>query len=75
MKARYVAIAVDQLFNTILGGYPDETLSARAFRLQYVHKRWAIICRVIDTIFFWQKEHCFNSYLNEKQRKHLPINY
>ena len=26
-----VSIAVDQLFNSILGGWPDETLSARAW--------------------------------------------
>lgn len=25
-------IAVDQLINTLLGGYPDETLSSRCYR-------------------------------------------
>ena len=31
---KQVAIAFDQLINTLLGGYADETLSARAHRMR-----------------------------------------
>lgn len=75
MKARQVAIAIDQFINTLLGGYADETLSARAWRMEKRKKRWYIIRVIIDGVFFWQNGHCFNSYLNEKQRKHLPKDY
>lgn len=75
MKARQVAIAIDQVFNTLLGGFADETLSARAWRLADKKRRWAVIRRCIDGLFFWQDEHCFNSYLNELTRKHLPKDY
>lgn len=75
MKLRQLAIAIDQFFNVVFGGYADETLSARAFRMRYRKKRWLIICTIIDNLFFWQEEHCFNSYLNERKRKHLPTDY
>ena len=70
-----LAIAVDQLFNALLAGYADETLSARAYRSQHKKRRWKILRKVIDGIFFWEDEHCFNSYLSEKNRKHLPEYY
>lgn len=47
-----VLIAVDQLFNSILGGWPDETLSARAWRCKDRNMKWKIARIVIDTIFF-----------------------
>lgn len=78
MKIRQVAIAFDQLFNTLLSGYADETLSARAYRMAsetLPKRRWLIARRVIDTIFFWEKEHCFKAYVSEKQRNHFPSSY
>lgn len=69
----YIAIAVDQLLNAILGGYPDETLSARCWR----EKRWQRY--VIDGLFFWQrsggKGHCEQCYWYERERKDLPVEY
>ena len=44
---RNVLVSVDQLANTLLAGYPDETLSARAWRCRY-KRRWAIIVKVIN---------------------------
>ena len=35
-------IALDQLANTLAGGWPDETLSSRAARLQNKSKAWAM---------------------------------
>lgn len=52
-----ILIALDQLANTMLGGWADETISARAWRQR--HKpRWAIARVVIDAMFFWQGGHC-----------------
>lgn len=70
-----VLIALDQLLNTLLFGYPDETLSSRSFRCR--HKtRWRIAEGVINTVFFWDRvgetKHCELSYLAEK---HLPAQY
>lgn len=75
MKPKQIAIAFDQLLNTLLSGFADETLSARAWRMQYKKRRWMLVRIIIDTVFFWQEDHCRNSYLSEKQRRHLPVEY
>jgi hypothetical protein len=62
-----VAIGVDQLVNTLLGGWADETLSSRCYRQQ--HKlRWRVAQAVVNFIFFWQYEHCRQAYLSEINR-------
>ena len=64
-------IAVDQLINTICGGWPDETLSSRAWRLKTEGKKsWP--CELIDLIFFWEENHCYESYKSEIERKQYP---
>ena len=50
-----VAISVDQLANTILGGDPDETISSRAGK--YALSGNPIPARVINALFFWQEDH------------------
>lgn len=67
-----VLVAVDQLINTLLCGYADETLSARAYRHAEIKKdrRWPM--RLIDTLFFWQDGHCKQAYESELTRAHLP---
>ena len=68
-------IALDQLVNTVCAGYPDETLSARAYR-----KKWKLAW-YIDLLFFWQtdgggtRNHCKASYEYEKARMDLPPEY
>lgn len=69
MRIKQIAIAFDQLLNAVLGGMADETLSARAHR---TGSAWEPI---IDALFFWQADHCFESYLSEKERKQLPQEY
>lgn len=58
-----IIIWVDQGCNVIfLGGSPDHTVSGRVGYYALVGKRWAIILeKIIDTIFFWQHKHCYNS--------------
>lgn len=70
-------IAIDQVFNVLVWlksegfGLPDETLSARAWRLRADSKMY----RVINTLFFWQSNHCLDAFISEQQRKHLPAAY
>lgn len=66
-----LAIAIDQLFNALFAGSCDETLSSRAWRLQEERgRKWPRI--LIDTLFFFDKNHCYESYLSEIERKQLP---
>lgn len=77
--AKNLLIAVDQLGNSMLGGWPDETLSSRAFRWSRDGLRhWP--CRIIDGLFFWDTEkregltvrHCQLSYESEQLRLQHP---
>lgn len=76
--SRQLLIALDQTLNTLIWlkgdgfGYADETLSARAYRLREQHP-W--LMRSIDTIFFWDDNHCEESYYMEILRNHLPNEY
>lgn len=64
-------IAIDQLFNAILGGWPDETLSSRCYRWDRGGVRtWPR--KFVDWLFFWQKAHCKSSYESEKEGRQLP---
>ena len=67
-------IAFDQMANALFAGSPDETLSARAYRLSRDRGRhWPR--RVIDALFFLQDAHCQQSYISELLRKQLPKQY
>lgn len=72
-----VLISLDQTINCVVWikgdgfGYPDETLSARAWRLREQSNAW----RVIDTLLFFDKDHCRTSYESEVLRKQLPSAY
>ena len=69
MKLKQTLIAVDQLINAVLGGWADETLSSRAWRLRNKHP-W--VYRAIDCLFFWDPDHCYHSYQSELERRQLP---
>lgn len=69
-------IWIDQGFNVLLGGKADETLSSRAYRADRGNKRFGKFFRpMIDTLFFWEKDHCRMAYLAEINRKQLPENF
>ena len=66
-----VLVAVDQLVNALLAGYCDETLSSRAWRWDNDGVRsWPR--RVVDALFFWEKNHCRESYVSERDGRQLP---
>lgn len=64
-------IALDQVVNTMCGGYADETLSCRAYR-HYLKGEYKWVKVLIDFIFFFDKDHCYTSYLSEQERLQLP---
>lgn len=66
-----VLIAADQLVNALLVGWPDETLSSRAWRWEQNGVR-AWPRRFIDRIFFWEQDHCYQSYISEREGRQLP---
>jgi hypothetical protein len=55
-----VLISVDQLINTLLGGFPDETLSSRMGKrvIKKNCKMCKLICRFLD---LFEKDHCYKS--------------
>lgn len=69
MSLKQITVAIDQLVNALLGGYADETLSARAHRTQSPLERY------IDAIFFWDENHCRTSFQSELERRQLPPQY
>ena len=77
--AKNLLVAVDQLVNAACCGWPDETLSSRAFRWSRDGLRhWP--CRIIDGLFFWDAEkregltarHCQLSYESERLGRQQP---
>ena len=67
-------IALDQTVNTIFNGEPDETISARCWRLR-ARVPFNIFHLLIDRLFFLEDSHCYNSYLAEVNRKQLAEEY
>ncbi|WP_206064473.1 hypothetical protein [Neptunomonas sp. XY-337] len=67
-----IIIALNQLINAaLLGGYPDEAISSRSYRLDRDRGvRWPK--RIVNAIFFWQDDHCRNAYDSEMERRHMP---
>lgn len=75
MRFLQFAIALDQVANTLVGGWADETLSARAWRCREARTHWRMAYRVINAVFFWQADHCRASYESELSRRQLPAEY
>lgn len=67
-----ILVAVDQLVNTVLAGYPDETLSSRAHRAYVADKPFKFFRYIINAIFWWQVDHCLSAYNYEKRRQDIP---
>jgi len=64
-----VGIAISVLFNVILGGYSNQSFSAR----NYAWKREGRtnLVWIIDFLFWFDPEHCMNSWLYWYTRKTL----
>jgi hypothetical protein len=82
MKQRLlnVLIAIDQLAWVILTlgkGYPDETISAAAWRMKQQGKLAGRVLRPLIDLLFRpiEKDHCYKAWLSEVQRSQLPSAY
>ncbi len=70
-RLKQILIAIDQLGNTLLGGWADETLSSRTWRLR--HKQpYKFLRPAIDGLFFFQPNHCEASFIAERLRSQSP---
>lgn len=69
-----VLVAYDQLVNTYFRGWADESISSRAYRLSLSlpcnNCQW--VKKLIDKIFFFDPNHCEESYKSEKGRLQMP---
>ncbi|MEN6302471.1 MAG: hypothetical protein ABFC96_03255 [Thermoguttaceae bacterium] len=70
MQIKQILIAIDQLANTLLGGWSDETISSRCWRLQGQSRRWAALRRAVDAVF--GAGHCQGAYESERLRLQAP---
>lgn len=71
--ALQVLISLDQLANTLLGGWADETLSSRCHR--NARKYWyAKIGQIILDFSFrpFGKDHCYAAFCSELERRQAP---
>ena len=71
-RSEQIFIALDQLINTLFGGWADETISSVAWRKRHEGKGWALLRKMIDSLFFWQENQCESAYLSEKNRLQCP---
>lgn len=70
-----VLIWLDQGVNVIVfRGYPDQTLSARAWRHAKNGERiW--LQKLIDSLLFFDPNHCEESYKSQELKRQLPPEY
>lgn len=75
-KGRFarVLLALDYLLNTMLGGWHDEWVSTRAWRLRNQSRVWGFMRAAIDGVAraCGQKNHCFWSYVSDQMHRALP---
>lgn len=61
--------ATSQWLNTVLlNGNPNESISGRAYREGWKKTEW-----VINTLLFWDINHCYWAYINDIARAELMI--
>lgn len=70
-----VLIGLDQLANSLLGGMPDETISAKVYR-KSLNKGglWRAAEITINTMF-QDKTHCYTSYQSERKQNQNHWSY
>lgn len=74
---KQLLICIDQLANVLIGlignrkAWADETMSAHAWRMHLERNRsWAY--KLVDTLFFFDNDHCRTSYESEVQKRQMP---
>ncbi len=78
-RALNLLTALDQFAFCVLTlghSYPDETISAWAWRAESRGKRWGgWVRRTIDALFWFDPDHCRTSFESEWRKAHLPDAY
>ncbi len=69
-----VLVALDQLANTLIGGFADETISARLWR-HHLNGEYSWLMKLVNLLFFWQDNHCKEAYESEIYRQQYPKEY
>ena len=69
-----VLVALDQLVNALLGGWADETLSSRAWRMEVKGRPWGLVLRpLIDVLALpFERDHCRLSFESEREQRQSP---
>lgn len=78
-NALQLLISLDQFLNVLVcmfvepksKHWADETFSAHTHR-HFVKGEWKWMRNLINFLFFWQADHCAESYESEMERNHLP---
>jgi hypothetical protein len=70
-----ILIGLDQTLNSVIGGQPDETISAKCWRMRGKSKGWAAARYMVDKLFWFDDNHCRESYETEKNKMQLPEEY
>lgn len=76
-RLKNILLMLDQSIYVIItlgGGNPDETCSSAAWRMETRNKFFGFFRVIIDLIFFWDDNHCQESYLNEVARRDFELN-
>ena len=60
-------VSIDQFFNVLMLGDPDETISSRAGRV-WPNSVWR---KFIDRLMFWQTNHCHKAIEKSEGKKDL----
>lgn len=61
--------ALSRLLNyLVFFGTVDESVSARSYRLSDKSKVWKFSYMTINTLFFWQNNHCRGAHNNSRKR-------
>jgi len=74
-------IAIDQTINTVIyingdgWGYADEMISARVFRCYLQGYVTELPMNLVNKLFFWDDNHCYECWVLESERNQLPNNY
>lgn len=74
-----IVYLIDLAVNVLFLGWAGEYISSRCYRqkdkkvLGMPLFLWGKY--IINGIFFWQKDHCFESFLGQKAQAHMPSEY
>ena len=58
---------VSRFLNVLTFGHKDELLSARIYENSLTSPGWEVVRITIDTLFFWDNQHCRMNYLWQKR--------